>query len=854
MLVVYLFFMLLGCTKVEEQIDCKRTDTEDEYMVTRAAMLPSSNPYSLENIQNAYREVRVASGHSAASTPTLKATHKYVKFLPQDTVQMYILRDSLRLTLFSYPLDVDLTVEQMESYRQHKDGLYGWQYTVVPVDFQFPTEVRYAELGSLYMQQRTKGGWGTPQTRETEGPLRIIGGQTNQIPDSQWDSVLKQSMGSAGYLTGGILPQVWTAKAKIMYTGDNLSGNKTFPLENVRVIARSFTDIQCEGYTDAAGETPDLGEFRYPISYEIRFEGPEWILKDGEYDAAVIHKARQKAPLNLTITTDDDRSSAFAAVHFGVNYIFHRQSEIAVPTHRNLYNVAVLWDDYCHTGNWSGVFYAARHNGNDINVWGKAGVNHKQERYLMTSTILHEIVHASHYSNVMTVYNSYEPYFTDDILIESYACAGESFFINYLYPGYLNICPDYHDKYTGVGEGLIVHGLTLHNLEFTVLQSKNMQEWQENILRLGRIPGEIVDLIFSYPVGDWHKNIYEGIYCMNEVGYTNVVLPFKVLDVLSDNGATIADWKIVPSTYELKKVSEENDYIEVVFKEAGNYTLSCHVVVPSGFQFTAKETFYIHAGPEITGDNAPRIGCPAMYQVSFPFDGCWSVGRYVQGKYVGYEKDRVLVANNNFNAHPLNVIFMCPGEYVIRGEMKYEDNHAVVEYPITVPYEGVLVAPAEAIVGVKKVSAWFGQESASAEHRVTEYMEIIPSERSGISLYMGDMHSFRTFNKLPKTDHPYYGNLVPIYHVRSSDGKYGYNNISVETWTPVSTTPVFYIFRAQVPGSVPVYQVREVIKINGQTVYDYVYLSRSAEAYDEPTVSGIKTRTVVKRIGYVFPL
>ena len=476
---LYLLFIFSGCTKVEEQIACTFTDTDDECVTTRASVLPSSNPYSLDNIQNAYREVRVAAGQSAASTPTLKATHKYVKFLPQDTIQMHTLRDSLRLTLFPYPLDIELTTEQMEYYRRNKEGLYGWQYTVVPVDFQFPSGIERNELGNLYIQKRTQGGWGTLEPNATEeGPLRIIGGQSNQIPDSQWDNVLKQAMINAGYLTGSTLPQTWTAKAKITYTDDKPLGSTTFPLENVKVIARNFTDIQCEGYTDAAGETPELGEFRYPIYYEVRFEGPEWILKDGEYDAAVINVNKQKGPLNLSITADNERTSAFAAVHLGMNYIFHRQSEIAVPDYRNLYNVAVLWDDYCHTDDYMGVFYGSRNNGNDIKIWGKKGENQEEERYEMTSITLHEVVHASHYSNVMTVYNSYEPYFSDKMLKESYARAGQYYFINQLYPDYPDICPDYFDEYTCIGEGLVVHGMSLHNLEFTVLQSKNMREWQ----------------------------------------------------------------------------------------------------------------------------------------------------------------------------------------------------------------------------------------------------------------------------------------------------------------------------------------------------------------------------------------
>lgn len=90
--------VLAACTRFDEDIPKAEPAGNPE---TRTDTVPPGNPYSLANVRKAYAEIMAEAGIEA---DTLKASHLYVRFLPQDTGHLYILLDSLNLELFDYPL------------------------------------------------------------------------------------------------------------------------------------------------------------------------------------------------------------------------------------------------------------------------------------------------------------------------------------------------------------------------------------------------------------------------------------------------------------------------------------------------------------------------------------------------------------------------------------------------------------------------------------------------------------------------------------------------------------------------------------------------------------------------------
>lgn len=115
-----------------------------ETATTLAYKLP--NPYTVPNMRQAYQNVYGSSGSH------IVATHQYVRFRPANTDQLLVLIENLDLDLFDVPLDYKITQEG--DYYQDPtipDGEITWQYTVVPVNFSFPTGVPYELLSYIHI-------------------------------------------------------------------------------------------------------------------------------------------------------------------------------------------------------------------------------------------------------------------------------------------------------------------------------------------------------------------------------------------------------------------------------------------------------------------------------------------------------------------------------------------------------------------------------------------------------------------------------------------------------------------------------------------------------------------------------
>ena len=114
------------------------------------------NPYTLANMQAVYS--------NAGSSRTLQPTHLYVRFLPQDSLQMNRLKYDLNLELFDYPLDRQIEDGEVYIDPSIPEGALTWQYTTVPVGFSPPSGITYQVLEQCYIPEEdeaiapTRGG------------------------------------------------------------------------------------------------------------------------------------------------------------------------------------------------------------------------------------------------------------------------------------------------------------------------------------------------------------------------------------------------------------------------------------------------------------------------------------------------------------------------------------------------------------------------------------------------------------------------------------------------------------------------------------------------------------------------
>lgn len=105
------------------------------------------DPYAVENISAALASLYPTKADRVVVDPT----DLYVRFLPEDDGQ-YAVLESLGLMLYDHPVDYEI-VRDGDYYHDPSvaEDDITWQYTVVPVDFDFPEGIRYELLHECYL-------------------------------------------------------------------------------------------------------------------------------------------------------------------------------------------------------------------------------------------------------------------------------------------------------------------------------------------------------------------------------------------------------------------------------------------------------------------------------------------------------------------------------------------------------------------------------------------------------------------------------------------------------------------------------------------------------------------------------
>lgn len=158
--ILLLAVMLSSCTKDETDIMTDDNSNAPALAKTRSdgsdmveyELLP--NPYTVDVIQGVYDSYNVSK--------TIEPTDLYVRFLPQDSLQLIALKNDYDLELFDYPLNIELPEDAVYQDTTIPEGSFTWLYTTVKPDFAFPKEIPYEVIEECYI----------PAEDETISPTR----------------------------------------------------------------------------------------------------------------------------------------------------------------------------------------------------------------------------------------------------------------------------------------------------------------------------------------------------------------------------------------------------------------------------------------------------------------------------------------------------------------------------------------------------------------------------------------------------------------------------------------------------------------------------------------------------------
>lgn len=783
LLVLAIAALLIGCSKFEEP----PSDTPIREIKTRSVLAAQDNPYSLKNVQMAMDKVSVEMGQQ---TIKLKPTHYYVRFLPKDSTEYTRLLDSSNLMLFTYPLDRELTDEEVEFFENDTTNTYGypWHYTKVPTDYVFPDGIIHEILDEVVV--------------ETFDDNDINAGVSNKLAEGVWDRVMIKSMRLPDQTAQTRSSYKWRPYASVRYV-DDFNG-QTIPLVGVRVRCHHLLHFE-ECYTDINGEATSLGSFVKPARYKIFWEDAKyWDIRDG-----FLWQAKTKGPCVTgrweLVISGDTEDAMFAAIHRACRAIFYDNPfGITRPKRGRIKLCAYFTKDTKKNGDHAPV--AAL-------VWPQIRIFRKndgrtQKRWEMTSTSLHELGHASHHRAVVELPGSNrlkDFVFASDKLKESWARGIQFAFMNWLYPNQVNkIRPDYFNDYTGVVEGLLNQGLTLKQIESTVVGNQLWREWMPAVKQMGLIDNVIVDMIFDNPYMFWaadFKNLIIGtsqIYTDTEVTYS---LPQsdKLPSAISNSG-----WTVSGEGYTI--IKKENRSIKLRFNTLGERTLTAHLKLIDGTDYDVIKKINVTSRGTIYGSPNPHTGVATTYRLS-NYSG--TVDKWV---FTGLTSNDYWIVATTSNS--VTIVFKNPCSTVVKAMLQTSELAAK---SVTVPKDIALT-----YFYSYKNKDWpndyyLYNSTGPMPNAISKNGMHYPEPRTSKQHFMG-------YASRPSTSHPNYSLLKPIYENGFHHGKYAYDQRTYPEFSQYGIKA--WVFSSQRPGTVPIYLIEDSQYKDKKMVYTISYLTQ----------------------------
>ncbi len=408
-----------------------------------------------------------------------------------------------------------------------------WQYTTVPTDFSFPTEIEHEIIDEIYMRRESTVGGQQVKDIPNDGILPDAGtqnlymkdGETISFTDSQWELVFLKSMEITGNSIGSNanISSPWYPKARVRYLPDypRMTGILQ-PLAGVKVRAYHYYNIGSsitgeDGWTGPITKNITGWRFRDWVDYVIVWDDDRWNIRDGRTGQAKTYSPENmyQESWDKIIIGGQDKHGMFASCHKALYNYFYRSNKIEATkgltlSGINKMNVGVLHDKegdnlgrFNFAGGWLG--------GNPIVVWGLDGSTRRADHQI-ESTIYHELGHASQYTALIRAYPGLI-YFEYLKVEESWANAVRYAFMSSLYPNYRG---PWHTSgnYTGIGEWLMLNGVTLKQMEDCLINAGvspfAWESWRDNIKEKSDIvDDEILDIFFADPWTTWRLNFKE---------------------------------------------------------------------------------------------------------------------------------------------------------------------------------------------------------------------------------------------------------------------------------------------------------------------------------------------------------
>lgn len=384
--VVTIMLSIIWSCQKEEGISPQKTETSSTDDAIKLGK-KLENPYTVENMQKAYNNL--SKGNTMKSSIQIKTTDLYVRFLPASEEEWQQLRDD-SLELFDMPLDYEM--EEGGTFYHDPEiptDQITWQYTVVPIDYNFPN-IKYEVLAKLFLQDEEDSGM-------TKSGL---------MGNKNWSALEDEALKITGnynpddYEDEGTLKRRWRPSGQIKVE-DDYKG--VIPLAGVRVVVKRWFKWKHD-ITDKNGRFSTRKFRSKRVKYGIKWERRDFDIRSGSYGQAWYNFVKKKKKAwNLTIKRGSTpKSWLYAHIHRAAITYFYDYSKwgLTPPPRRKgirklKHRLHIAGKDKSgrsHYFKFNRFVWSAQ-----VVVYSKDKRGRKEDSRDIFGTTIHELAHVAHW-------------------------------------------------------------------------------------------------------------------------------------------------------------------------------------------------------------------------------------------------------------------------------------------------------------------------------------------------------------------------------------------------------------------------------------------------------------------------
>jgi uncharacterized protein (TIGR02145 family) len=404
-----------------------QTDTGINILTSVFPSPKEQNPYSVENMNKAFKNLILTNNADAKDIPELEANFLYVRFLPYGKQGVYELKTyDTSLVLFKHPMDYN-EIRRPVVYMDKTlpDSVIPY-FASVPVGYEFGT-TPYEILQELFLTQPLEEDDGDDQ----EGSRFVMAKKSNKA--NKEIAVYLKSQGLAPYqleimafpnserlnaeiesssnkvlaknisvdtdniVAWSLLPSRWRPSGTLKFQDERKGAQ---PLVGVRVTA-GYSFYWRSSKTDGNGYFQSPERWTFSVDYEANFDNNQFLLQSGHSwyglygEDLEIEKNNKKSAWNETFTEDEAKwcviwTAAYNYWH-GEIYGLQRPRQNTWWNHSLEINVyyknATDYNDAL--GSYTTGFFVEYIK---VLAYGRKHIE-------IYGTTIHEIAHSSHYDN-----------------------------------------------------------------------------------------------------------------------------------------------------------------------------------------------------------------------------------------------------------------------------------------------------------------------------------------------------------------------------------------------------------------------------------------------------------------------